>query len=205
MAIGRGLCRLPLALQPSQFLSLFEPLQHVQVGRHDLDVDHGVLQAEFALLDSQFTLVPQAVHSPGIVEHVVCRMQSLLGERQVLLKLQFPGPEPSFEVLRNGEPLDGGLGPEADGCILRQVGVLGAFVEVLFDGLVFECDQFVTRLDPCPVLDHPVDRAVAPDPALDLRAVETLQRSLLDHGDRQSSPLDRVDGLRTQHCLRFGD
>ena len=205
MAVGRRFCRLPLALQRFQLFFLFESLENVQVGLQDLDVAFGGLHIDFASLDLQLTLVAEGVHSSVVVELGVRVVQQLFGQRQVLLGLQLLASKRAFEIFLNGESLDGGLGPAADGRILRQVGVLGAFVEVLFDCLVLQCDQFVTRLDPGTVFDHPVDRAVAPDPALDRRVVGTLQCSLLDHGDRQSAPLDRVDNLGAQGCSCFGD
>ena len=56
--------------------------------------------------------------------------------------------------------------------------ILRAFVEVVFDLLVFQPDQFVSWLYLRTALDHPVDGAITSDFAFDFRVVGALQSPL---------------------------
>ena len=57
--------------------------------------------------------------------------------------------------------------------------ILRAFVDEVFDLLVFKSDQFISSLDLRPVLDHPVNGAITSDVAFNFCIVGALQRPLL--------------------------
>ncbi len=99
---------------------------------------------------------------------------------------------PALQVLRNGELRarhirSGSFGPGS-----RQMSILRAFTDGVFERQRIQPDQFVSRLHLRTALDHPDDRAITSDFAFDFRVVRALQSPLFGDRDDQVATRDRV-------------